>query len=80
VSFRTCLTIVAEISPSTRKLEGNRGTLREGSNWIFRYGLQGQLALPKSWHKQLTDSETLCDASVLVRYPDILWSSTRTPS
>jgi hypothetical protein len=57
-------------SPSSRKLEGDRGTIREGSNWIFCYGLQGQSSCPRetSW---LTSSETLCDASVLVRYLDI---------
>jgi hypothetical protein len=57
-------------SPSSRKLEGDRGTIREGSNWIFRYGLQGQYSSLRdmSW---LTFSETLCDASVLVRYLDI---------
>ena len=32
----------ANNSPSTRQLEGDRGAFREGSDWIFRYGLQGQ--------------------------------------
>lgn len=64
------LKYVTDNSPSSCKLEGDRGTIREGSNRIFRYGLQGQYLFPgvTSW---LTSSETLCDASVLVHYPDI---------
>jgi hypothetical protein len=60
----------ADVSSSTCQPEGDRGTIREGSNRIFRNGLQGQYSCLRdmSW---LTNSGTLCDASVLVHYLDI---------